>query len=72
MNGPLASVQTDIRTVQTDWQTLKAAAAADTTGGVSAQFTQDDVDTAVGTAQKQVNASNTALSQAQSQGKQYD
>lgn len=72
MSGPLSGVQGDIKNVQADWQNLKAAAAADTTGGVSAQYTQHDIDAAVSNAQKQVDASNTALSQAQSQGKQYD
>lgn len=72
MSGPLARVQSDIKNAQTDWQNLKAALAADTTSSVLAQYSQSDIDKAVGSAQKQVDASNSSLSQAQSQGKQYD
>jgi len=72
MNNTLQQVKNDIPTVQADWQNLKAAIAADTTGNVSAQYSQRDIDSAVGNAQKQVDASNKALSQAQNQAKQYD
>lgn len=72
VNGALASVQSELSSVEADWQNLKAAMAADTTGNVSAQFSQSDLDTAMHAAQKQINTSKTALSQAQSQGSQYD
>jgi hypothetical protein len=72
MSAPLASVQGDITSVQADWQNLQAAVAADTTGNALAQFTQSDIDAAVSAAQKQLDASNKAWSQAQSKGSQYD
>ncbi|MGO8950627.1 MAG: hypothetical protein ACLQUY_23845 [Ktedonobacterales bacterium] len=72
MSTPLKQVQNDIQAVQSDWQNLKVAVAADTTGGVSAQFSQNDIDTAVGKAQSQLTTSNNALQSAQSQAKQYD
>lgn len=72
MSAPLATVQSGISSVKADWQNLKAAVAADTTGNVLAQFSQSDIDAAVQIAQQQINTSDSALSQAQSQGSQYD
>ena len=72
MSGALTNVQNDMQAVQADWQALKAAVAADATGGVSAEFTQSDIDSAASNAQKQIDESNAALSKAQGQAKQYD
>jgi hypothetical protein len=72
MNDSLTQVQSDTTAVQTDWHNLQAAVAADTTGGVSAQFSASDVTGKQDKAQKQVDASNNALKAAQASVKQYD
>ncbi len=58
--------------VQTDWQSLQAAVAADRSGGVSAQFSASDVNGALSKARQQVDASNKVLQATQAKAKQYD
>ena len=71
-NSDLSRVQGDIKAVQADWTALQNAAAADAGGSVSAQFTFNDVNTALSKAQQQVGAANKALQSAQAQAAQYD
>jgi hypothetical protein len=71
-NSDLQQVTTGIQSVQSDWQNLQAAVAADPGGGVSAQFSQNDINTALQKAQQQLNTSNSALQSAQTQAQQYD
>lgn len=68
----LQNVQNDMQGVQTDWQTLQAAVAADSTGSVSAAFTQSDVTAAAAKGQQAVDGANKALKTAQGQAQQYD
>lgn len=72
MSTALQQVQSDMQAVQSDWGTLQSAVAADTTGGVSSEFSQSDVNAAVAKAQQQIDASNKALASAQGKANQYD
>lgn len=72
MNTSLSAVHNDIAAVNADWSNLQAALAADTSGTVSSQFTQDEVNGAVTNAQQQITASNKSLASAQAQTKKYD
>ncbi len=72
INSELSQVQNDIQTVQTDWQQLQNAVNANTTGSPAPAFSVNDVNTAVQVAQSQVNGSQAALKQAQSQAATYD
>lgn len=65
-------VQSDMQAIQTDWQNLQSAKAADSTGNVSAEFIQDDVNAALAQAQQKIDASNKALDTAQGNAQQYD
>lgn len=72
MNSPFNQVQTDIQAVQTDWQNLQGAVTADTTGTAVAQFTANDLNSAIAKAQEQMNASKKALTDAQGMQSIYD
>lgn len=72
LNTTLQRVQSDLSVVQSDWQNLQAATAADNTGSVQAQFSQNDLDTAQANTQQQLDAANTALQKAQGQAQHYD
>jgi len=66
-----SQVQSDLKALSSDWQTLKAAISADRSGHISAQFTQGDVDTATTSAQEQIKTFDKALSDAQSAAAAY-
>lgn len=72
MTTALQQDQSDMQAVQSDWSTLQAAVAADTTGNVSGEFSQSDVNAALTKAQQQIDASNKALDTAQGKANQYD
>lgn len=68
----IPQINSAITSLQTDWANLQSAAGADPNGSVAAQFTANDVNGAISSAQQQTNAANSALQSAQNQAKQYD
>jgi hypothetical protein len=71
-NTDLSQVQNEMHTVQTDWQQLQLAVTTNTTGSPAPAFSADDVNKTLQAAQKQVDDSQSALNQAQSQASTYD
>lgn len=68
----IKAIQKQIDTVDIDLVNLQSAASANTTGSPAAQFTLNDVQTVVAQAQKQTEASSSALKKTQQQAKDYD
>lgn len=65
-------VNSDIATLQADWQTLQQAVSANTTGIPTANYTQSDITNTVNAAQKQLQTSANALTSAKNQTSTYD
>lgn len=71
-DSSLSPVQSDIQAVKDGWKQLQSAVASNTTGTPSPQYTENDINKALGDAQNIEGASQSTWQGAQSSASQYD